>query len=62
MVNEYGYVVGQLWSGVMNTAVSDAVTNIVKNGADARSEMDMAYEKCTAELDIVLEKVEKLPG
>ncbi|UCC65002.1 MAG: extracellular solute-binding protein [Anaerolineae bacterium] len=62
MVNEYGYVVGQLWSGVMGTAVSDAVTNIVKNGADARSEMQTAYDKCVAELDIVLEKVEKLPG
>ena len=46
MVNEYGYVVGQLWSGVMGTAVSDAVTNIVKNGADAKAEMQTAYDKC----------------
>ena len=46
----------------MNTAVSDAVTNIVKNGADARTEMQAAYDKCEAELKIVLEQVDKLPG
>jgi multiple sugar transport system substrate-binding protein len=62
MVNEYGYVVGQLWSGVMGTAVSDAVINVVKNGADAGAEMQTAYDKCEAELKIVLERVDKLPG
>jgi multiple sugar transport system substrate-binding protein len=62
MVTDYGHVIGQLWSGVMGTAISDAVTNIVKNGADGQSEMEAAYDKCVAELDIVLEKTEKLPG
>jgi hypothetical protein len=47
---------------VMGTAVSDAVTNIVKNGADARSEMETAYDKCVSELDIVLKRLEELPG
>jgi multiple sugar transport system substrate-binding protein len=62
MVTEYGTFIGLLWSGVMGTAVSDAVTNIVKQGADARSEMQAAYDKCEAELAIVLEQLEKLPG
>jgi multiple sugar transport system substrate-binding protein len=62
MVTEYGTFIGLLWSGVMGTAVSDAVINIVKNGADANAEMQTAYDKCVAELDTVLEKVDTLPG
>lgn len=61
-VIKYGTFIGLLWSGVMGTAVSDAVTNIVKQGADARSEMQAAYDKCQAELKTVLAQLEKLPG
>jgi multiple sugar transport system substrate-binding protein len=61
-VRDYGHTVGQLWSGAMGTAVSDAVTNIVKSGANAKAELQTAYDKCVAELGTVLEQEKKLPG
>jgi multiple sugar transport system substrate-binding protein len=62
MVTDYGHVMGQLWSGAMGTAINDAMTNIVKNGADATAEMNTAYDKCVAELETVMSAYEKLPG
>lgn len=39
------------WTTAMGTAYSDAVTNILKNGADVKSELTAAGAKVQAELD-----------
>ena len=61
-VQEYGLFQGTLWTGAMGTACSDAVTNIVKNEADAMAELQIAYDKCVSELEKILEAYDKLPG
>lgn len=53
-LNEYGIVTPPLWTGTMGTALSDAVTNIVRNGADAAEELAAAEETVQAELDRLL--------
>jgi len=62
LVKDYGHTMGQLWSGAMGTAISDAMTNVVKNGADPKAEVQTAYDKCVAELETVMAAYEKLPG
>ena len=39
-----------LWTSAMATAYSDAVTNILANGADPKTELDAAQAKVEAEL------------
>ena len=38
----------------MGTILTDSLTNIVKNGADAATEVASAADKCQAELDKVV--------
>lgn len=54
-LNEYGVVTPPLWTGVMGTALTDALTNIVRNNADASAELAEAEQVVQAELDRLLE-------
>lgn len=49
-VNEHGHFMPPEWTASMNTALTDAVTNIVKLGADPSSELAIAKTKCDREL------------
>jgi multiple sugar transport system substrate-binding protein len=53
-LSQYGKAVPPQWTAAMNTYLTDSVTNIVKNGADAASEVASAAEKCQTELDKVV--------
>lgn len=51
---DYGRGEGPLMDTAMWTAFNNAVSNIVKNGADAKSELDKAAKTCQTELDSIL--------
>jgi multiple sugar transport system substrate-binding protein len=53
-VDAYGHDEAPFWTGAMGTALSTAATNIIKNGADAKAELDTAAKTAQAELDKVL--------
>jgi multiple sugar transport system substrate-binding protein len=53
-LNDHGRILPPQWTGAMGTILTTAVTNIVKNGADATAEVAAAAEQCQAELDQVL--------
>lgn len=53
-LSQYGKAVPPQWTAAMNTYLQDSVTNIVKNGADAVSEVASAAQKCQDELDKVV--------
>jgi multiple sugar transport system substrate-binding protein len=48
---EHGWANGPMWDGAMDTALSDAYNNVVKNNADPATEIQKAYDACQAELD-----------
>ncbi len=50
ILGKYGIPPNPLWTSAMNTALSDAVNNILKNGADPKTELDAAQAKVEAEL------------
>ena len=54
ILNKYGKPNPPTWDTAMGTALTDAVTNIVKNGADAKTELAKAEAKCQAELQRVI--------
>jgi multiple sugar transport system substrate-binding protein len=54
LLNSYGRSNPPLFDNVMNTALSDAVSNIVKNHADAASEVAKAAQTCNTELQQLL--------
>ncbi len=51
---EYGHVTPPLWTGVMGTALGDALTNIVRDGADPAQQLAAAESTVTAELQRLL--------
>ncbi|CAN5644324.1 sugar ABC transporter substrate-binding protein [soil metagenome] len=51
---QYGKAAPPQWTGAMGTYLTDSITNIVKNGADAATEVAACAEKCQAELDKVV--------
>ncbi|MGH2531017.1 MAG: ABC transporter substrate-binding protein [Thermomicrobiales bacterium] len=53
-LNDHGRIMPPQWTGAMGTLLTTAVTNIVKNNADAAAEVASAAEQCQAELDQVL--------
>lgn len=53
-LNEYGVGNNPLWTPVMGTALLDALTNVVRNGADPTAELDTAEATVQAELDRLL--------
>jgi multiple sugar transport system substrate-binding protein len=50
----YGRANGPYWTGSMGTAVTDAYSNIVKNGADPTTEMEAAKATAQAEMEALL--------
>lgn len=53
-MRDYGKTTTPYWTAAMGTAFGDAVTNIVRNGADPASELANAETKVQAELDRLL--------
>ena len=53
-LNHYGRILPPQWTGAMGTLLTTALTNIVKNGADAATEVANAATACQAELDKVV--------
>jgi multiple sugar transport system substrate-binding protein len=53
-LKQYGRVLPPAWSGGMNTALSDAVVNIVKIGRPAAEQIAIAARKCERELERML--------
>jgi multiple sugar transport system substrate-binding protein len=51
---QYGKAAPPQWTGAMGTYLTDSITNIVKNGADAATEVAACADKCQAELDKVV--------
>ncbi len=51
---EYGQNAGPYFTGSMLTALDDGISNIVKNNADAVSEMEAVKNTCQTELDSLL--------
>lgn len=53
-VEKYGRDEAPFFTGAMWTALGNAAANIVKNGADAKTELDTAAKTCQEELDKAL--------
>jgi len=53
-VSAYGHDESPFWTGAMGTALGNAAANIIKNGADAKAELDTAAATAQTELDKVL--------
>lgn len=53
-LNKYGHATPPLWDSAMDTALTDAVSNIVKNHANPSSELSKAADKCNTELQKLL--------
>jgi len=53
-LNEYGVIFNPLWTPLMNTALLDALTNVVRNDADPAAELDTAEATVQAELNRLL--------
>jgi multiple sugar transport system substrate-binding protein len=54
ILRDYGKVVPPEWSSAMQTALNDAVANIVKKGRPVAAEVATAAKKCERELDRLL--------
>ncbi len=50
ILNKYGHAQPSLWNAAMDTALQNAVSNIAKNGKNARAILDQAAETCNNEL------------
>jgi len=62
MAAKYAAPSHKLWGGPVVTPWNDAVTEIFKNNADAKSEVEKAYELCAAELEKQKKFWDELPG
>jgi len=54
ILSQYGKILPPQWTAAMTTILNDSITNIVKNGADATSEVASAAQKCQDELTKVV--------
>jgi multiple sugar transport system substrate-binding protein len=54
LLNSYGRTNSPLFTNTMTTALTDAVSNIVKGNADAASEVTKAAQTCSTELQQLL--------
>ncbi len=54
IVDKYGTILPPTWDAAMTTALTDALSNIVKNKANAQAEVTKAAQKCQDELKRVL--------
>jgi multiple sugar transport system substrate-binding protein len=48
---KYGYVLPNIWDTAMGTFLTDAIGNVIKNGADPMSQLQSAQAQAQAELD-----------
>jgi multiple sugar transport system substrate-binding protein len=53
-INESAVVTNPLWDAAMGTALTEAMNNVIKNGADPKAELDAAAKTAQAELDRLL--------
>lgn len=53
-LNSYGRITPPLWDAAMGTAYTQALTNVIQNGADPKTELDAAAKTNQAELDRLL--------
>jgi multiple sugar transport system substrate-binding protein len=53
-LNQYGKIMPPQWTAAMGTMLNDAIANIVKNGADATTEVAAVAQKCQDELNKVV--------
>ena len=55
ILNEYGHLLGTpVTTSALSTVLTEAIGNIVKNDADAMTEVNTAAEKVQAMLDEIL--------
>ncbi|MDQ4099392.1 MAG: extracellular solute-binding protein [Chloroflexota bacterium] len=54
IINEYGRLLPPTWTAAMGTAITDALSNIVNQGADPMQQVTQAAQTCTAEMQRVL--------
>jgi multiple sugar transport system substrate-binding protein len=54
IMNKYGHSTPATWNAAMETALTDAVSNIVKNKVDALATLNAAADKCNTELKKIL--------
>ena len=52
-LNQYGKPMGPYWTNAMDTILTTAIVNIIKNDVDPRAEISAAAQKCQAELDAI---------
>ena len=53
-LNQYGHATPPLWDAAMDTTLTDAVSNILKNGANPMTALNRAADKCNTELQTLL--------
>jgi multiple sugar transport system substrate-binding protein len=53
-LNQYGHAAPALWDPTMETALTDALSNILKRGANPLSALKTAADKCNTELQKLL--------
>ncbi|MEZ0491313.1 ABC transporter substrate-binding protein [Kineococcus sp. TBRC 1896] len=51
LTNQWGYTAGPYWAPAMGTALTDAATRMLTNGADVASELAAAQKTCQQTLD-----------
>ncbi len=54
LINKYGHALPPLWDAAMDTALTDAVSNILKNGANPVTALNTAADKANTELQTLL--------
>lgn len=53
-LNQYGHATPPLWDAAMDTTLTDALSNILKNGANPMTTLNTAADKCNTELQTLL--------
>jgi multiple sugar transport system substrate-binding protein len=53
-LKKYGHATPPLWDAAMDTALTDAVSNILKNGTNPITALNRAADKCNTELQTLL--------
>jgi len=54
LINKYGHALPPLWDAAMDTALTDALSNILKNGANPVTALNAAADKANTELQTLL--------
>jgi multiple sugar transport system substrate-binding protein len=54
ILNKYGHATPPLWDAAMDTALTDAVSSIIKTNTNPRSALNAAADKCNTELQSLL--------